>query len=124
MKREQFEDLVEEALEGLPDEFAESLDSISVVVEDWPTQEQMADVQVARRQDLLGLYEGVPLPERSRWLASKLPDKISIFQKPIEIRSSSKAQMLKLVREVLYHEIGHYFGISDRRLMEIEGEER
>lgn len=119
MTRERFEELVEEALEGLPAEFAERLDSITVVVEDWPTSDQLHGVRVRRRQELLGLYEGVPLTKRSSWHTSKLPDKISIFRKPIEMRSRSEKDTIRLVQEVVYHEIAHYFGISDRRLAEI-----
>ena len=122
MERERFEELVEKALEGLPPEFAERLDSIAVVVQDWPTSDQLQRVQVRRRQDLLGLYQGLPLTERDGGLAAKLPDKISIFQKPIEMRSHSEDQTIQLVRDVVYHEIAHYFGISDQRLEEIEAE--
>ena len=124
MNRDRFDQLVEEALEGLPEEFAELLDSIAVVVEDWPTPEQLASVGMRRRQDLLGLYHGVPLPNRSRWHGAKLPDKISIFQRPIELRSRSDQDTVELVREVVYHEIGHYFGMSDRQLREIEDSKR
>jgi predicted Zn-dependent protease with MMP-like domain len=124
MERERFEQLVEKALEELPLEFAEQLDSIDVVVEDWPTSEQLRSVDVHRRQDLLGLYHGVPLTKRGRGLTAKLPDKISIFQKPIERRSRSDAEVVRLVRDVVYHEIAHYFGISDRRLREIERQKR
>ena len=120
MDRNRFEELVGKALDRLPEEFAERLDSIDVVVEDWPSAEQLSTVGLTRRQDLLGLYEGVPLTRRSSWIGSKLPDKITVFQKPIEIRSRSEAQVIRLVREVVYHEIGHYFGISDKRLAEIQ----
>ena len=124
MTGERFEELVEEVLEGLPAEFAERLDSITVVVEDWPTSDQLHGARVKRRQELLGLYEGVPLTKRSSWHTSKLPDKISIFRKPIEMRSRSEAETIKLVQEVVYHEIAHYFGIGDRRLDEIRNQKR
>ena len=120
MTREKFEELVTEALEGLPAEFSERLDSITVVVEDWPSSEQLRSVGARRRQDLLGLYEGVPLPKRSSWHTSKLPDKISIFREPIERRSRSEGETVELVRDVVYHEIAHYFGIGDERLKEIK----
>ena len=119
MEREQFEKLVEKALEGLPAEFKERLENIVVVVEDWPTLEQLAKVRVKHRQDLLGLYEGVPLPKRGRAYNMVLPDKISIFQKPIEMHYRSDERIVRKVQDTVRHEIAHYFGISDARLREL-----
>lgn len=122
MEREQFEELVEMAVEGLPAIFRERLENIAVMVEDWPTPEQLAKVGVRRRQTLLGLYEGIPLLNRGRGYNMVLPDKITIFQRPIEIHCRSEERIIQKVRETVHHEIAHYFGISDARLDEIERE--
>ena len=122
MEREQFEELVEMAVEGLPAIFRERLENIAVMVEDWPTPEQLAKVGVRRRQTLLGLYEGIPLLNRGRGYNMVLPDKITIFQRPIEIYCRSEERIIQKVRETVHHEIAHYFGISDARLDEIERE--
>ncbi len=119
MERERFEELVFEAIEGLPLEFKQKLENIAVVVQDWPTPEQMAKVKVKYPQDLLGLYEGVPLLKRGRGYSMVLPDKITIFQKPIEIHYRTEERIIKKVREVVRHEIAHYFGITDQRLKEL-----
>lgn len=121
MERERFRELVVEALEGLPRQFRERLENIVVVIEDWPHPAQLAGLGIRRRQNLLGLYEGVPLTKRSVWHAVELPDKITIFQKPIEMRcrSDSDKEIMARIQETVRHEIAHYFGISDKRLREI-----
>lgn len=121
MERERFQELVFEALEGLPRQFRERLENIVVVIEDWPHPSQLARLGIRRRRDLLGLYEGVPLTKRSVWHPVELPDKITIFQKPIEMscRSDSDKEIMVRIQETVRHEIAHYFGISDKRLREI-----
>lgn len=120
MERERFEQLVAEALEGLPQEFQQKLENIAVVVEDWPTPDQLASVGVRHRRDLLGLYEGIPLTKRGRRLTMVLPDKITIFQKPIKMMYRSDREIIRGIQQTVRHEIAHYFGISDERLNEIE----
>jgi predicted Zn-dependent protease with MMP-like domain len=119
VERERFQELVFEALEGLPRQFQERLENIAVVIEDWPHPAQLAGLGIRRRQNLLGLYEGVPLTKRSVWHAVELPDKITIFQKPIEMRCRSDKEIMARIQETVRHEIAHYFGISDKRLREI-----
>ncbi|KPJ51973.1 MAG: hypothetical protein AMJ37_03790 [Dehalococcoidia bacterium DG_18] len=119
MERERFEQLVAEAVEGLPQEFQEKLENIAVVVQDWPTPEQLASVGFRHRGDLLGLYEGIPLTRGGRRHATVLPDKITIFQKPIEMAYRSDRGIAAGIGETVRHEIAHHFGISDERLTEI-----
>jgi predicted Zn-dependent protease with MMP-like domain len=119
VERERFQELVFEALDSLPREFRERLENIVVVIEDWPHPAQLAGLGIRRRQNLLGLYEGVPLTKRSVWHSVELPDKITIFQKPIEMRCSSDKEIMASVQDTVRHEIAHYFGISDKRLREI-----
>lgn len=120
MKRETFEELVAAAVEGLPVEFAEQLDNVAIVVEDLPTRAQLHRSHVEPGNTLLGLYEGVPHTRRGHDYGMVLPDKITIFQRPIEASCRTGEEVVALVREVVIHEIAHHFGISDERLDELE----
>ena len=123
MEREHFEELVAEVYEGLPLEFRQKLENIVLLVEDWPSQELLASVGLRHRSQLLGLYEGVPLTEGGQHRAA-MPDKITIFQKPIERMCRSDEEIKVRIEETVRHEIAHYFGISDERLREIEEQGR
>lgn len=117
MSTEDFEKLVQKSLEDLPVYFKQKLDNVAVVIEDWP------GVDLARGRLLLGLYQGIPKPKRGINYTMVLPDKITIFQGPIELVSRGDEQMIKnLVLETVWHEIAHHFGISDARLDEIKRE--
>ena len=120
MDRERFERLVVQAVESLPEEFRERLENIDVVVADWPTPGQLADAGLRRRDTLLGLYQGVPLIWRGARYGMVVPDKVTIFQKPIEAKCRSDAQIIAEVRNLVWHEIAHHFGISDARLEQLE----
>lgn len=121
MIRADFEDLVAEALDNLPEEFRRQLDNVEVVVEDWPDADTMRAGGVRHRADLLGFYRGIPQTERTHHYGMVLPDKISIYQRPIEMRCMTMGQVRDMVGRVLRHEIAHHFGIDDDRLREIEG---
>jgi len=115
MANEEFENLVAEALETVPDFFREKLNNVDLVVEDWPTGEQ------ARGRFLLGLYQGVPQTVRGRGYTMALPDKITIFQGPIETIARGNVEKIKeIVVDTVQHEIAHHFGISDDRLKELK----
>jgi predicted Zn-dependent protease with MMP-like domain len=120
MDRERFEWLVARAIETLPDEFITRLENIDVVVEDYPTQSQLASVRLRRGQTLLGLYQGVPLTRRGAHYGLVPPDKITIFQKPIEAKCRYNAEIIAEIQRVVRHEIAHHFGIGDARLEQIE----
>ena len=120
MDRERFEALVARAVDSLPEEFRSRLDNIDVVVEDWPTRKQLAEAGLRRAETLLGLYEGVPLTNRSSSYGLVPPDKITIFQKPIEAKCRDDNEVTDEIQEVVRHEIAHHFGIGDARLREIE----
>ena len=126
MERERFEQLVEQALEALPQQFKDRLENVAVVVQYWPTGRQLRGVGLKRREDLLGLYEGVPLTAfgRDHAMTPVLPEKISIFQKPIELAYRSEERILRGIGETVRHEIAHHFGISDGRLQDIAREKR
>jgi predicted Zn-dependent protease with MMP-like domain len=120
MDRERFEWLVAKAVETLPEEFVTRLENIDVVVEGQPSHGQLASVELRRGQTLLGLYEGVPLTKRDRHYGMVVPDKISIFQKPIEAKCRYDAEIIAEIQRVVRHEIAHHFGIDDARLEQIE----
>jgi predicted Zn-dependent protease with MMP-like domain len=120
MDRQRFEWLVARAVDGLPEEFGTKLENIDVVVEDWPTLAQLAKAGLRRSETLLGLYQGVPLTKRSRHYGLVPPDKITIFQKPIEAKCRYNAEITTEIQRVVRHEIAHHFGIGDARLKQIE----
>lgn len=105
---DRFEELVSNALESLPPEFARAIDNVAVVVDDGTAE-----------STLLGLYEGIPLTKRTSGYSGVSPDRITIFRLPILARSSSESDVEEQVRRTVLHEVGHYFGIGDRRLREL-----
>ncbi|HEY7365844.1 MAG TPA: metallopeptidase family protein [Methylomirabilota bacterium] len=124
MTRGQFEALVERALRRLPRPFREKLANIAVVVEDWPDDQTLADMGIEPPDTLYGLYRGVDLPRRDSSYGNVLPDTITIYQGPIEEDCRDPDEMTELVRDTVVHEIGHYFGLDDATMHQIEeGEE-
>jgi predicted Zn-dependent protease with MMP-like domain len=119
MKRETFERLVAEALDDLPRDIREKLDNVDVVIEDWPDSMTLRMTGLRHPLQLLGFYHGVPRTKRTRSYGLVLPDKITIYQRPIEMRSRTTEEMRATVRRVVRHEIAHHFGIGDDRLREI-----
>jgi predicted Zn-dependent protease with MMP-like domain len=120
MDRERFEWLVAEVVDSLPDEFHTKLENIDVVVQDEPIPSQLAELRLKRGETLLGLYQGVPLTKRSRHYGMVVPDKITIFQKPIETRYKNDIEVKAEIKRVVQHEIAHHFGIGDARLRQLE----
>ena len=118
--RERFEELVEEALESIPDKLWSVVENLAVTVEDWPTREQAARVNGGYGL-LLGLYEGVPLTARSQGYGLVPPDRITIFRGPIlrVCPPGDAAAIRNQIRRTVLHEIAHHFGISDARLHEL-----
>ncbi len=123
MDRESFEHLVARAVDSLPEELHCQLDNVDVVVEELPTEDQLTEAELEDAGMLLGLYEGVPLTHRSSHYGMVLPDKITIFQKPIEAKCRDDGEVTAEIRRVVIHEIAHHFGISDERLEELEEDE-
>ena len=116
MDRLAFEDLVVEAVDSLPEEIRDWLDNVAIVVQDWPTAEQLAQAGVGRRDLLFGLYVGVPKTRRGVTYGETVPDKIVIFQRPIELVCRTPAQVRGQVRKTVLHEIGHHFGMDEGQL--------
>ena len=120
MTRSEFRKLVDDALESIPDRFRDAMQNIAIVVEDEPTLQQLHDVDLEPPETLLGLYQGTPLTERGWAHGNVLPDKITLFQGPIEDSSDDDDDTVIAIGETLIHEIGHYFGLSEEEIEEIE----
>lgn len=115
MDEERFRKLVGEAMDSLPKEFADKLNNVAVIVEDFPTPYQLRKSKLPQGMLLLGLYEGVPQTKRGIYYSS-VPDKITIFKNAILQVSSTEEEVREQVRLTVIHEIGHHFGLSDVEL--------
>lgn len=119
MTREKFEKLVREGIKAIPKKFLEKLDNIDIVIEDEPTLEQIRKLKLRRDSVIFGLYEGVP--QTKRWhYGQVLPDKITIFQKTIEEYAQSEEKIKEVVKNTVWHEIGHHFGLDEKRVRQAE----
>jgi predicted Zn-dependent protease with MMP-like domain len=116
MERAVFEQLVTEAIDSLPDEILGWLDNVAIVVGDWPTPEQLAQANVGPGDLLFGLYVGLPKTYRGFTYGETVPDKIVIFQRPIERVCRTPAQVRACVRKTVLHEVGHHFGLDEHDL--------
>jgi predicted Zn-dependent protease with MMP-like domain len=115
-----FQALVDEAVASLPARFREAMTNMAIVIEDEPTPEQLASVEIEPPDSLYGLYEGTPLPERQWAHGNTLPDKVTIFRIPILEDSADDDDVVVGIGETLIHEVGHYFGLSEEEIMDIE----
>ena len=115
-----FEQLVAQALDNLPDWVRERMDNVAVVIQPWPTLDQLRRTGIGRDKTLLGLYQGIPLTRRGLGYQLTAPDRITLFQGPLENASVDELSLQKLVRRTVIHEVAHHFGISDERLAELD----
>lgn len=123
LSREKFEKLVNEGIKAIPERFLKKLSNVDIVIEDEPTPPQLKKIKAKKGSITLGLYEGVP--QTKRWGYSQaLPDKITIFKKPIEQISNSEEEIKEIVKNTVWHEIAHHFGIDERSVREIERRKR
>lgn len=120
MTRQQFTVLVEEALQEIPRRFREEMRNVAVVVEDEPPAHILEELEVEPGDTLFGLYQGTPLPERAWTHGNTLPDRISIYQGPILDACDDEDEIRQCVAETVIHEFGHYFGLSEEEIEEIE----
>jgi predicted Zn-dependent protease with MMP-like domain len=116
MNRTVFEQLVAEAIDSLPDEVLSWLDNVAIVVGGWPTPQQLAQAGLRSGDLLFGLYVGVPKTRRGFTYGETIPDKIVIFQGPIERVCHTPAQIRTQVQRTVLHEIGHHFGLDEGQL--------
>jgi len=120
MKRRRFETLVTEALGEIPRRFREAMTNVAVVVEDEPSPELLEEMEVEPPDTLFGLYQGTPLTEREWSYGNALPDRITIFRRPIEEACEDENEIIDEIAQTVIHEFGHYFGLSEEEIEEIE----
>jgi predicted Zn-dependent protease with MMP-like domain len=123
MEPEKFEKLVDEGIKAIPKKFLEKLDNVDVIIENEPTSEQLRKLRIRKGPFVLGLYEGVP--QTKRWhYGQVLPDKITIFKLPIERIARTEAEIKEIVKNTVWHEIAHHFGMDEKRVREAEARRR
>lgn len=119
VSREEFEALVERAVDDLPEEFQEAIDNVMVMVEEEPAADDLEGVGIdpedAEHDELFGLYQGTPLPERGS-AYSALPDRVLIYRGPILRACETRREVMREIRETVQHELGHYFGMEEEDL--------
>jgi predicted Zn-dependent protease with MMP-like domain len=121
MTREQFKELVQEAIDSIPRRFSDEIKNVAIVIEDYPSADVLAEMDMGPDDVLLGLYQGIPLPERQWAHGNTLPDCITLYQREIESDCDGNAdEIVVAIGETLIHELGHYFGLSEDEIMEIE----
>lgn len=121
MTRARFERLVAEAVQLIPPSFRREMRNLALIVEDEPSDDLLAEMEIEPPDTLYGLYQGVPLPERGWAHGNALPDQITIFQGPIEDDCDGDEDEIRIaIGETLIHEVGHYFGLSEDEIQEIE----
>jgi len=120
MTRADFERRVAEALATIPRKFRDAMHNIAIVVEDEPSEELLDEMEIEPPDTLFGLYQGIPLTERTSSYGNTLPDRVLIFQGPHERETADEEDLIICIGETLIHEIGHYFGLSEEQIEEIE----
>lgn len=121
MTREEFRELVEEAIDTIPRRFARKVRNLVIVIEDEPSDDLLDEMDIEPPDTLLGLYQGTPLSERGWGYGNQLPDRITLFQDTIEDECDGvEDDIVVAIGETLIHELGHYFGLSEDEIMAIE----
>jgi predicted Zn-dependent protease with MMP-like domain len=118
--RAAFERHVAEALASIPRDFRDAMQNIAIVVEDEPSPDVLEEMEIEPPDTLFGLYQGTPLTERTANYGNVLPDRVLIFQGPHEREAEDEDDLIVCIGETLIHEIGHYFGLSEEEIEEIE----
>lgn len=116
----QFEEIVAKAIDNIPPAYGQFIKNLAFVVEDEPTEQQRRKLRLTNNQSLFGLYEGVPLTKRASNYNLVLPDKITVFKKPIELSSSNLQDLTNRVNETVWHEVAHYYGLGHANIKDLE----
>jgi predicted Zn-dependent protease with MMP-like domain len=121
VSQQEFEQIVSEGIDAIPDKYMERLNNVAFVVEDQPSEEQRRNSNLKPYQTLFGLYQGIPLTKRGANYNLVLPDKITIFKKPLESASTSLKDLKEKVRHTVWHEVAHYFGLGHQQIHRLDG---
>ncbi len=118
LTREEFEDLVQQAFDELPAQFQQNMENVSISVENEPARETLVRMGIRSREGLLGLYEGIPLNKRGTGygMYPAVPDRISLYKKNIERGARTREELQARIRDVLIHEIAHYYGMDEEEV--------
>ncbi len=120
---EKFKELVNKGIDDIPQKFLDKLNNVGIVVEDDPTPEQLKRLKIRKNYLLFGLYEGIP--RTKRWgYGQVLPDKITIFKNPIEKSTQSEKETIKTIKETVWHEIAHHFGMDEKEVRRAESKRK
>mgnify|MGYP001563395217 FL=1 len=120
LNRKEFEKFVREGIKAIPEKFLRKLENVVIIIEDKPSPDQRKKLDIRRGWTLFGLYEGVSQLERGANYTFVLPDKITIFQKPIEEEARDEEDLKKIVENTVWHEIAHHFGMDETRVRQVE----
>jgi len=123
MTHKKFEKLVKEGIEAIPEKFLNRLKNVDIVIEDEPTIHQLNELKSKKNSLILGLYEGIPQTKRQHY-GQVLPDKITIFKKPIEKIATTEEEIREIVKNTVWHEIAHHFGLDEEEIKNIENHQK
>ena len=117
---EKFEKIVEQGISTIPQKFLDKLDNVAIVISDEPTQEQKKELKIRSDEMLFGLYEGIDQTRRGNNYTAVLPDKITIFKDPILEEADSEREVIDIVKNTVWHEIAHHFGMDEEQINKVE----
>lgn len=119
---DEFDRLISQAMDELPQEYIVGLENVAIIYADEPDEQQAQKIGLTHEKLLLGLYEGIPLPKRGGGYSFVLPDKITLFKKPILAVSRDEKHLFEQIKRTLWHEIAHYYGLDHKRIHELQGD--
>jgi len=118
VSEEEFHHMMDRAIEEIPPGFKEKIENLAFISEPYPSESDMERLNLKSKYSLLGLYSGVPYTHRSTWYSSVLPDRIILFQRNIESFCSNREELIEKIKEVIIHEVAHYFGMDEDEIRE------
>lgn len=116
----EFEKLIGQVMDELPEHYAQNMNNVAITYEDEPNQEQREKLRLRCHETLFGLYEGIPLPQRGAGYSLVLPDKITLFKNPLLHASHSPEHFKAQLKHTLWHELGHHFGLNHEHIHSAE----
>lgn len=124
MTKDNFEKNVARGIDAIPKKFLDKINNVVIIIEDKPTAKQLKKLKIRPDWTLFGLYEGIPQIKRNSGYNAVLPDKITIFRQPIENAANSNGEIVKIVKNTVWHEIAHHFGMNEEEIRKAEKRKR